>query len=90
MGLTHEPVMSRDAPWRLRRHAGDDWLIEVRQFTRPLVIAESLSGADIDRIIDEVFRTSPLRCHHGTGMMEADEGGGVPRAPRPTLPAAVQ
>jgi hypothetical protein len=31
----------------------DDWLTEVRQSTRPLVIAEGWSDADIDRIIDE-------------------------------------
>jgi len=31
----------------------DDWLVEVRQFTRPRVVAEGLSDADIDRIIDE-------------------------------------
>jgi hypothetical protein len=31
----------------------DDWLTEVRQFTRPRVIAEGWSDADIDRIIDE-------------------------------------
>jgi hypothetical protein len=31
----------------------DDWLTEVRQFTRPRVIAEGWSDSDIDRIIDE-------------------------------------
>jgi hypothetical protein len=31
----------------------DDWLTEVRKFTRPLVTAEGWSDADIDRIIDE-------------------------------------
>jgi hypothetical protein len=31
----------------------DDWLAEVRKFTRPRVIAEGWSDADIDRIIDE-------------------------------------
>jgi hypothetical protein len=31
----------------------DDWLAEVREFTRPSVIAEGWSDADIDRIIDE-------------------------------------
>jgi hypothetical protein len=31
----------------------DDWLAEVRNFTRPRVIAEGWSDADIDRIIDE-------------------------------------
>ena len=31
----------------------DDWLAEVRRFTRPRVIAEGWSDADIDRIIDE-------------------------------------
>ncbi len=31
----------------------DDWLSEVRDFTRPRVIAEGWSDADIDRIIDE-------------------------------------
>jgi hypothetical protein len=30
-----------------------DWLTEVRLFTRPRVIAEGWSDADIDRIIDE-------------------------------------
>jgi hypothetical protein len=31
----------------------DDWLTEVRQFTRPRVLAQGWSDADIDRIIDE-------------------------------------
>ena len=31
----------------------NDWLAEVRRFTRPRVIAEGWSDADIDRIIDE-------------------------------------
>ncbi len=31
----------------------DDWLAEVRRFTRPRVIAQGWSDADIDRIIDE-------------------------------------
>jgi len=31
----------------------DDWLTEVRELTRPRVIAEGWSDADIDRIIDE-------------------------------------
>jgi len=31
----------------------DDWLTEVRQFTRPRVIAQGWSDADIDRIIEE-------------------------------------
>jgi hypothetical protein len=31
----------------------DDWLAEVRRFTRPRVIAQGRSDADIDRIIDE-------------------------------------
>jgi hypothetical protein len=31
----------------------DDWLAEVRRFTRPHVVAEGRSDADIDRIIDE-------------------------------------
>jgi hypothetical protein len=31
----------------------DDWLTEVRQFTRPRVVAQGWSDADIDRIIDE-------------------------------------
>jgi hypothetical protein len=31
----------------------DDWLAEVRKFTRPRVIAEGWSDADIDRVIDE-------------------------------------
>ncbi len=31
----------------------DDWLAEVREFTRPRVIAEGWSDTDIDRIIDE-------------------------------------
>jgi hypothetical protein len=31
----------------------DDWLAEVRKFTRPRVIAAGWSDADIDRIIDE-------------------------------------
>jgi hypothetical protein len=31
----------------------DDWLTEVRKFTRPRVIAEGWSDADIDSIIDE-------------------------------------
>jgi hypothetical protein len=30
-----------------------DWLTEVRELTRPRVIAEGWSDADIDRIIDE-------------------------------------
>jgi hypothetical protein len=30
----------------------DDWLAEVRRFTRPRVIAQGWSDADIDRIID--------------------------------------
>ncbi len=31
----------------------DDWLAEVRRFTRPRVIAQGWSDADIDRIIEE-------------------------------------
>jgi len=31
----------------------DDWLAEVRKFTRPRVIAQGWSDAGIDRIIDE-------------------------------------
>jgi len=31
----------------------DDWLAEVRRFTRPRVIAQGWSDADIDRIIGE-------------------------------------
>jgi hypothetical protein len=31
----------------------DDWLAEVRRFTRPRMIAQGCSDADIDRIIDE-------------------------------------
>jgi hypothetical protein len=31
----------------------DDWLAEVRKVTRPRVIAQGWSDADIDRIIDE-------------------------------------
>jgi hypothetical protein len=31
----------------------DDWLAEVRRFTRPRVVAHGWSDADIDRIIDE-------------------------------------
>jgi len=31
----------------------DDWLTEVRAFTRPRVVALGWSDADIDRIIDE-------------------------------------
>jgi len=31
----------------------DDWLTEVRQFTRPRVIAQGWSDADIDQIIEE-------------------------------------
>jgi hypothetical protein len=31
----------------------DDWLAEVRRFTRPRVIAQGWSDSDIDRIIDE-------------------------------------
>jgi len=31
----------------------DDWLTEVRQVTRPRVMAEGWSDADIDRVIDE-------------------------------------
>jgi hypothetical protein len=31
----------------------DDRPVEVRRFTRPRVVAEGLSDADIDRIIDE-------------------------------------
>jgi hypothetical protein len=31
----------------------DDWLTEVRQVTRPRVIAEGWSDADIDRVIDQ-------------------------------------
>jgi hypothetical protein len=31
----------------------DDWLTEVRQSTRPRVIAEGWTDADIDHIIDE-------------------------------------
>jgi len=31
----------------------DDWLTESRKFTRPRVIAQGWSDADIDRIIDE-------------------------------------
>jgi len=31
----------------------DDWLAEVRRFTRPRVIAQGWSDEDIDRIIDE-------------------------------------
>jgi hypothetical protein len=31
----------------------DDWLAEVRRFTRPRVIAEGWSDADIDRLIEE-------------------------------------
>jgi len=31
----------------------DDWLAEVRRFTRPRVIEQGWSDADIDRIIDE-------------------------------------
>jgi hypothetical protein len=31
----------------------NDWLAEVRRFTRPRVIADGWSDADIDRIIDE-------------------------------------
>jgi hypothetical protein len=31
----------------------DDWVAEVRKFTRPCVIAQGGSDADIDRIIDE-------------------------------------
>jgi len=31
----------------------DDWLAEVRRFTRPRIIAKGWSDADIDRIIEE-------------------------------------
>jgi hypothetical protein len=31
----------------------DDWLTEVRQLTRPRVMAQGWSDADIDRIIEE-------------------------------------
>jgi hypothetical protein len=31
----------------------DDWLAEVRRFTRPRVAAQGWSDADVDRIIDE-------------------------------------
>jgi len=31
----------------------DDWLAEVRKFTRPRVIAEGWSDADVDRMIEE-------------------------------------
>ncbi len=41
----------------------DDWLAEVREFTRPRVIAEGWSDADIDRIIDE--ERDNLQPHRG-------------------------
>jgi hypothetical protein len=31
----------------------DDWLAEVRKTTRPRMVAQGWSDADIDRIIDE-------------------------------------
>jgi len=31
----------------------DDWLAEVRRFSRPRVVAKGWSDADIDRIIEE-------------------------------------
>ncbi len=31
----------------------DDWLAEVRRFTRPRITAEGWTDADIDRIIEE-------------------------------------
>ena len=31
----------------------DDWIAKARKFSRPKIIAEGLSDADIDRLIDE-------------------------------------
>ena len=41
----------------------DDWLAEVRRFSRPRVIAKGWSAADIDRIVDE--ERDAVRPHPG-------------------------
>jgi hypothetical protein len=44
--------VSRDQPITIMIEP-DDWLAEARRFSRPRVVAEGWSDADIDRIIHE-------------------------------------
>ncbi len=39
----------------------DDWLTEVRQFSRPRVMAEGWTDADVDRMIEEERETVQRR-----------------------------